>query len=116
MKKLRLVFLLYTFLLPAFAEAHAVVTQHSLQITPVVAGKPAEIQLHFNSAVEPDLAQFFLISQGDKQQKLASHAGHAAGDMTVILPALKAGKYALKFKIFAADSHLTEDILYFLVK
>ncbi len=116
MKKLRLVFLLYALLFSSFAAPHAVVTADSLPIAPLVAGKAAEIQLRFNSAIEPDLAQFFLISQGDQRQKLASHAGRTAGEIILTIPPLPVGKYALKFKIFAADSHLTEDVIYFFVK
>ena len=29
------------------------------------------------------------------------------------IPALEAGDYALKFKVFAADGHLTEDVIHF---
>ncbi len=116
MEKFRLIFLLYPFLCPHLATAHAVITQNSLPIAPLVAHQANHITLRFNSAVEANLAQFFLVSAGEKQEKLSVKAGTNAGEIIISLPALEKGKYALKFKIFAADSHLTEDVLYFLVK
>jgi len=32
------------------------------------------------------------------------------------MPALEAGKYALHYKVFAADGHITDDIIHFTVK
>ncbi len=116
MKKLRLVFLLYFLLLPVIVNAHAVLEQDSLQIPPLAVQKSAEIKLRFNSSVEANLARFFLISEGDQQHLLVSHAGQTAGEVRVLIPPLPMGKYALKFKIFATDSHLTEDVIYFFVK
>jgi methionine-rich copper-binding protein CopC len=42
------------------------------------------------------------ISQGKKQ-----------GDVAVDIPPLVPGEYALRYKIFAADGHLTEDLIHF---
>lgn len=116
MKKLHLIFLFYFLAFPSFTTAHAVVTPDSAQIAPLKAKQANEITLRFNSAVEANLAQFFLVLPGDKQQKLAIRTGAKAGEIKIILPVLAQGKYALKFKIFAADSHLTDDVLYFWVK
>ena len=42
-------------------------------------------------------------------------AGRKTGQLTVELPPLKPGEYALKCRVFAADGHLTEEILRFSV-
>ncbi len=116
MKKIRFVLLLYFLLLPVLSAAHAVISQASSKIPLQRANQANILSLQFNSAVEAHLAQFFLISTGDKQQKLTVQSGKQQGELIVMLPALHIGKYALKFKLFAADSHLTEDTLYFRVK
>ena len=37
------------------------------------------------------------------------------GQIIVHIPALESGDYALRFKVFAADGHLTEDVIHFSV-
>ena len=37
------------------------------------------------------------------------------GQIIVHIPALQSGDYAIRFKIFAADGHLTEDVIHFSV-
>jgi methionine-rich copper-binding protein CopC len=116
MKKRRWIFLFFPFLVSTQAMAHAVVTPESLAIPALTAQQSHEIRLQFNSAIEVELSQFWLIKGDDQQEKLSHRAGKKAGEINVLIPALAAGKYALKFKVFATDSHLTEDIVYFWVK
>jgi methionine-rich copper-binding protein CopC len=42
--------------------------------------------------------------------------GNQPGQVILQLPALPVGEYALKLKIFAADGHLSEDLLRFFVR
>ena len=42
--------------------------------------------------------------------------GLKPGTVMLDLPALQPGEYAIKLKIFAADGHLSEDLLRFFVK
>lgn len=114
-KYIALIFFIFSLSSPAFLQAHAVVTQSSLHIAPVKAEQETEISLGFNSSVEPALSKFLLVSEGDKEQEISARKGKKAGEVLVTIPALKAGEYALKFKIFAADGHLTEDIIRFKV-
>jgi copper resistance protein C len=95
------------------AFAHAVVTDYSLKSAVIHAHQVGKVDMSFNSRVERGLSQVFLVSKGDKQTPLAITAGDKQGQIVVVLPALDAGNYALKFKIFAADGHLTEDLIYF---
>lgn len=97
------------------AAAHAVVTDSSLEITPVKPNQPAEVALKFNSNIELALSQIFLVSKGDKQTRLDAIPGAKPGQVIISVPALSSGEYALRFKVFAADGHLTEDIIHFLV-
>lgn len=95
--------------------AHAVITDHSLKAGPIYAGKPEKIDLTFNSKVELGLSQIFLVRKGDKHERLNIVKGRQ-GHIMVELPPLEAGNYALRIKVFAADGHLTEDVIYFSVE
>ena len=95
--------------------AHAVVTESSLQIEKVAPNQESQITLNFNSNIELALSQIFLVSKGDVHQKLKTVSGAQPGEVLVDLPALEEGEYAIRYKIFAADGHLTEDTIHFFV-
>lgn len=95
--------------------AHAVVTQSSLQIGQVAPNQATQVTLNFNSNIELALSQIFLVSEGDVHQKLKAIPGSQPGEVLIDLPALEQGEYAIRFKIFAADGHLTEDTIHFFV-
>ncbi|MDD2759426.1 MAG: copper resistance protein CopC [Methylomonas sp.] len=96
--------------------AHAVVTHNSLKLKPVPVNQASQVELTFNSKVELDLSEVFLVSAGDKMQVIPATPGAKAGTVLLDLPALEPGEYAIKLKIFAADGHLSEDLLRFFVK
>lgn len=114
-KPIRLIFLICTLLSPVLLQAHAVVIQTSINIAPIKANKKTDISLNFNSKIEIALSKFFLISAGDKEQLIVGRKGKKKGEIFVSIPALKKGDYALKFKVFSVDGHLTEDIIRFKV-
>lgn len=95
--------------------AHAVVTDHSLKLSPVHPNRPEVVNLTFNSKIELGLSQVFLVRTGDKHEALTFAKGRHQGVININMPALEPGKYALKFKVFAADGHLTEDVIHFTV-
>ncbi len=97
------------------ALAHAVITDYSLKITPIHVNSPAQVELIFNSQIELGLSQIFLVSKGDKHQLLTAVTGSKQGQVLIQIPSLGAGEYALRFKVFAADGHLTEDVIHFSV-
>jgi methionine-rich copper-binding protein CopC len=95
--------------------AHAVVTESSLKQHPIEVNHPTEVALHFNSGVELALSKVFLVSQGDVYHPLEIAKGKKPGQMLIKVPALEEGDYAIKYKVFAADGHLTEDVIRFKV-
>lgn len=99
----------------ASVSAHAVVTESSLRHRPIEIGKPTEVLLYFNSDVELALSRVFLVSKGDVYQPVKITKGTKPGEMIIHVPALGEGDYALKYKVFAADGHLTEDVIRFRV-
>ena len=95
--------------------AHAVITDYSLKITPIHANQAGKVELRFNSKIELGLSQIFLVSKGDKHSLLNATNGTKQGQIVVEIPPLEIGDYALRFKVFAADGHLTEDVIHFSV-
>ncbi len=114
-KSFQFILLFLTLCQPHWAAAHAVITDYSLKITPIHANSPANVELSFNSQIELGLSQVFLVSKGDKHQLLSVVNGSKQGQIVIRIPPLAAGDYALRFKVFAADGHLTEDVIHFSV-
>lgn len=95
--------------------AHAVVTESSLVTRPVAPLTATSVVLTFNSNVELLLSKVFLVSKGDVEKLVSMNPGKKPGQIIIQLPPLVEGEYALHYKVFAADGHLTEDIIRFSV-
>jgi methionine-rich copper-binding protein CopC len=101
---------------PIAVHAHAVVTHAALKDGTVAAGTPSETTLEFNSAIEAKLAKVTLVDDKGAERPLDLAAGeHPANVLVVSLPALTPGHYALRYKVLAADGHVTESVLRFQV-
>lgn len=111
----RLSIALLCWLNATLVHAHAVITEDSLKNTPILANHPTQVELSFNSKIEQGLSQVFLVSKGDHHHLLAISKGHKQGQIIINIPALTIGEYALRLKVFAADGHLTEDVIRFSV-
>lgn len=116
MRTIKFTFLILTLLIGNLAFGHAVVTHNSLKLKPVPVNQASEVELTFNSKVELDLSEVFLVSSGDKMQTIPANPGNKPGMVILSLPALEPGEYAIKLKIFAADGHLSEELLRFFVR
>lgn len=97
------------------AQAHAVVTRSSLTGQTITSGCATPVELQFSSNIELPLSKAFLVSEGDIEENIPMAAGHNPGLVTIQLPSLDPGDYALRYKVFGADGHLTEDIIHFKV-
>ena len=116
MKKLFLFsLLLWSLCQTCMVNAHAVVTNYPLKVTPIHANQESKVDLSFNSKVELGLSQLFLVSKGDKHQLLQAVNGDKQGQVIITVPPLATGDYAIRLKVFAADGHLTEDLIHFTV-
>jgi hypothetical protein len=101
-------------LVAAHTHGHAVVIKASLDGTPLRAHTPTRVTLQFNSRIEPAFTRVTLL--GAKQQEpLEVEPASDPGRVVVALPALEAGTYALRYKVLAADGHVTENTLKFSV-
>jgi methionine-rich copper-binding protein CopC len=111
----KIIFLLVCIFYMQRLFAHAVITDYSLKLAPIHANHADKVELDFNSKIELGLSQIFLVSKGDKHELLKAHVGKKQGQIVVEIPPINAGEYALRFKVFAADGHLTEDVIHFSV-
>jgi methionine-rich copper-binding protein CopC len=107
--------LVATTLVPARSDAHAIVLESSLPAHPIKRGNADSITLHFNSRIEVKLSRAVLVSRDQADRPLAMVAGHAPGDVLVQLPPLAPGDYALRYRVLAADGHVTEETIRFSV-
>jgi hypothetical protein len=67
----------------------------------------------FNANVEIPLSRVFLVSKGDIYHPVEIARGKKPGELHIKLPPLETGDYAIKYKVFAADGHLTESAIRF---
>ena len=56
-----------------------------------------------------------LIDAQHTERPLSVAAGASAGELTVDVPALTPGIYGLRYRVLAADGHLTDGLLKFTV-
>lgn len=95
------------------AFAHAVVIRNSLAAQPIRRDVPGRIVLQFNSRIEVKLSRAVLLSRDKPEQPLALSAGASGGEVVVTLPPLAPGDYAVRYRVLAADGHVTEETLRF---
>ena len=97
------------------AAAHAVIVEASLGERAIAPGRATVVRLRFNAALEPRFTRATLREPGGRESALAARAGARREEVVVELPPLEAGRYVLRYKVLAADGHLTEDIVRFRV-
>lgn len=98
------------------ALAHAVLIESSIGKKPVPAEKAVTVTMRFNAELEQSFFRAILIGPGKKTRELKTAPGKARFEEIVELPPLGPGKYAIRYTVLAADSHLTEDLLRFTVE
>ena len=97
------------------ASAHAVLTKTSVRDRPVKADTATPVTLTFNSGIETGFAQVVLARRRARIARSTARAGDKPSDVVVDLPPLPPGAYALRYKVLAADGHVTESVFRFRV-
>ena len=97
------------------AQAHAIILesspQHEASLT-----TPKRLVLRFNSRLEKPLCSVQLIGPRQKTIVLFRQAADAPPDtLAYPLPALEPGDYQARWKVMAADGHVTEGTVVFTV-
>jgi methionine-rich copper-binding protein CopC len=100
------------------AAAHAIVLDSSPRHDAALAESPARIVLRFNSRIEAALSRVTIESGGGRAVALpaARDAIGAADRLVVPLGPLAPGTYVVRYRVLAADGHVTEGALRFTIK
>lgn len=105
--------LAFPLLMAVPAAGHAVLLQASLDEANLKANTAATVILRFNSAIEAAFVKVFLLDASSKESELATRPGPGPDLLSVELPPLPAGAYALRYKILAADGHFSNTVVRF---
>ena len=105
---------------PAVAAAHAIVLESVPVHGAVLDRAPERVFLRFNSRIERDFTRITLTGGDGRPVAVAVRAdgGVAAGPDRVVAPLrpLPGGTYVLRYRVLAADGHVTEGALRFTVR
>jgi methionine-rich copper-binding protein CopC len=99
------------------AAAHAIVLDSSPAHEAALAQPPARIVLRFNSRIEAALSRVTIESGNGRP--VALPAGRDAGEANRLMAPvgpLAPGTYVVRYRVLAADGHVTEGALRFTVK
>ena len=100
---------------PPAAQAHAIILE-SAPAQGSTGPSPRRLVLRFNSRLEKPLCSVQLV--GPRQRGIAllrQEAGAPPDTLVYPLPALEPGEYQARWKVMAADGHLTEGTVAFTV-
>jgi len=102
---------------PGAAAAHAIVLESEPAAGATLAEPPARIYLRFNSKLEKRLSHVTLTAADGRPMSPPVKAdGSEKPDQIVLsLGSLRPGAYVVRYKVLAADGHITEGALRFTV-
>lgn len=103
-------------------DGHPIVLESSVIHDSVLARAPGEVTLRFNSKIEPRLTRATITKDDGRPVPLplsvtdVNGNSHRVPDRLVIpLRPLPRGTYVIRYKVLAADGHVTEGALRFIV-
>ena len=102
---------------PGTAAAHAIILESEPAAGAKLVEPPARIYLRFNSKLEKRLSRVTLASADGRPVPLPAVAEGGEMPDRIVLPLgkLPAGAYVVRYKVLAADGHITEGALRFAV-
>jgi len=103
---------------PSPALAHAIVLESSPANDADLAASPGRIVLRFNSRIEAALSRVTIETANGRAMALPAvrDAGPEANRLVVPVGPLTPGTYIVRYRVLAADGHVTEGALRFSVK
>ena len=105
-------------LLPTAALAHAVLVKSIPAQRSSLTESPPRVELWFNERLEPAYSRASVTDEAgtqiDLRDALVSKAD--ARRLSLSLPPLRPGRYAVKFRVLSVDGHVVESSLTFTVK
>jgi len=101
----------------AAAAAHAIVLESEPAADAKLLEPPTRISLRFNSKIEKRLSHVTLADADGRPVPLAAQAGDGEKSDRIVLSLgkLRPGEYRIRYKVLAADGHITEGALRFTV-
>jgi copper resistance protein C len=104
-------------LAPGAAAAHAIVLESEPAAGATLVEPPARVYLRFNSRLEKRLCQVTLTAADGRPVPLpvAADGGESPDRIVAPLGALRPGAYVIRYKVLAADGHITQGALRFTV-
>lgn len=102
---------------PGAAGAHAIILESEPTAGAKLAGPPARVYLRFNSNIEKRLSSVTLSAADGRPVPLPVKADGSEKPDRIVLPlgSLHPGAYVVRYKVLAADGHITEGALRFTV-
>lgn len=95
------------------ALAHAIVVQSVLDGGVVPAAQAQDFEIRFNVAIEADFLKVTVENPGGPVEAVETRLTERSDVMVVHLPVLAPGSYVLRYKVLAADGHLSQGTLRF---
>jgi len=110
-------FVLAAFARPGHGEGHGIVVDSTPKHQETVTVPPKRLVIRFNSRLEKRLCSVTLVGPQQGGVLLVRQEDDAPPDTLIYpLPALKPGPYRAKWKVLAADGHVTEGAIVFTVE
>jgi len=102
---------------PGAAGAHAIILESEPAAGAKLAEPPARIYLRFNSKIEKRLSHVTLTAADGRPVPVAVKADGSEKPDRIVLPlgSVHPGAYVVRYKVLAADGHITEGALRFTV-
>jgi methionine-rich copper-binding protein CopC len=105
-------------LVPTAALAHAVLVKSIPAQRSSLTESPPRVELWFNERLEPAYSRASVTDEAGTQIDLrdALVSKEDARRLSLSLPPLRPGRYAVKFRVLSVDGHVVESSLTFTVK
>ena len=98
---------------PGSSWAHAILIDSTVRQDARLTESPKNIRLRFNIRIEHGLSRFTLERNGGQQVTSLQAEPQGPDRILVQMPALAPGTSVLRYRVLAADGHITEGVLRF---
>lgn len=98
---------------PNSSWAHAILIDSTVQQDARLTESPKNIRLRLNSRIEHGLNRFTLERNGGQEVTSLQAEPRGPDHILVHMPALAPGTSVLRYRVLAADGHITEGVLRF---
>jgi len=103
---------------PGATLAHSLLVRSQPERRATVTRPPEEVRLWFSERIEPAYARLSVWDAGGKQVDAGDAAVDPANSTTLAVrtPALRAGRYTVRYRVLSVDGHIVESSFDFTVR